>query len=85
MTNKPDNKIEKLVEKNFPDSTTNQKKKLANKIESIPISFRKRYITAMKGKNKLVAMEYFCLECMGFTHDECDCFTCPLYPYRKSI
>ena len=83
MTDNTHNRIEKIVDKKFPDFTISQKKKLVNKIESMPVGFRKRYVTAMSGRSRSVAMEYFCLECMGYTYDDCDCFACSLYPYRK--
>ena len=51
----------------------------------VPEKYRRLYARAMAGRSQSAAIRSFCLECVGYDHDEvknCTDTTCPLYPYR---
>jgi len=74
--------IIKLVEKELPNLTSAKQDKIIKKLQTIPLSWRKRYIDAMKGRSRAKAISYFCGECMGYVaKEECMCETCVLYSY----
>lgn len=52
----------------------------------IPKRYQKLYDRAMKGKSRKAAMKSFCIECMGYDHEEvlnCVDEGCPMFPYRQ--
>lgn len=57
------------------------------RLSEMPVSCRKRYLSAMTGKRPLGAIHAFCRECMGWeglpdSVRSCTAPACPLYPYR---
>ena len=79
---KSDKRLKMLVDKELSNLTEVHKEKILKKLKNIPVSYRLRYVTAMKGKSRRTAINVFCSECMGYSRDECYCQTCPLYLYK---
>ena len=78
--------IQKLVDKELPHVMFKQREMVLTKLKSIPVSYRNRYMLAVKGKSRAVAMTAFCNECLGYEEvEKCSCLACPLYPYRKNV
>lgn len=67
------------------DVDTATETSILNRLASMPKSFRRTYLKAMKGRAPVVAIKAHCMECVGWVRDEvtkCTAPACPLYPYR---
>lgn len=74
-----------LLTKARLDVTPAQEAKIADRLLEMPVSYRIRYLRAMKGRNPTLAIQAFCRECTGWARAEsenCTAPACPLYPYR---
>ncbi|MCK5611861.1 hypothetical protein KAR91_58870 [Candidatus Pacearchaeota archaeon] len=67
-----------------------RKKKIAERLEQMPRSYRANYNRAVKGKSLRAAINAQCLECVQWQRMEvrlCTDLACPLYtvrPYQSS-
>ena len=62
-----------------------QLKAIAKRTADMPVSFRRRYLRAMKGRSITTAVKAQCFECHGWDRDgpeQCTAPACPLFPYR---
>ena len=59
--------------------------RIEGKFKTIPNSFQKLYVRALKGKSLKAAIKYQCSECCGWdraTVKDCACVGCALYLHR---
>ena len=71
----------------FENLSESQERRVRAKLEVMPERFRKRYKTAMQGRERAAAIDSHCYECVGWTTTDLpdgDCGTpdCSLYPFR---
>jgi len=74
-----------IVSKADLDATPEREALIERKLAEMPVTARKRYVTALQGGSREAAITSFCWECMGWVRTEvelCTALACPLYPYR---
>ena len=67
------------------DVTAAQEAEIAERLDSMPETSRRTYLTAMRGRSKSAGIKAFCMECVCWQRQEvaqCTAHACPLYPYR---
>ena len=69
------------------DKTTHSspESKMAAKLASMPVSYRKRYRREMAGCSLRAGVDSFCSECVNYVRlevTECNSTLCPLFPHR---
>lgn len=61
--------------------------KVLQRLDQMPLSFRRNYLTAMAGQSPTAGIKAFCLMCVDWERPEvalCTDPACPLYPYRAT-
>lgn len=71
----------------FENLSERQEQVVKGKLAIMPERFRRRYRTAMQGRQRLAAIDSHCYECVGWTttdlpDGDCTSLACPLYPFR---
>ena len=61
--------------------------RIKTRLAQMPVSFRLRYLKALRGRSLTTAIHAFCHECVGWVSSDAHACTspeCPLYPYRPT-
>ena len=75
----------RLVENELGELPRDQRTMIKGRLDQMPVTFRRRYLTAVKGNRPLKAIEAHCYECIGWERGEvkrCSATACALFPYR---